>query len=236
MLEIGHERDFFEAAFPELSPVWLDTEEASDQLLLLTREQLKSDTRPRIDRAPRQGAAGRRRVCCTPGERVGIVGKNGAGKSTLFALLTGEIDRDAGDLSLPAGWRIASVEQEIHADERPAREFVIDGDTICANCRRAAPRWATTRARRSPRPRRRWWKPAPGARPRAPSSCWPAWASSRRNGCSLCRASPAAGACAALARALMAPSELLLLDEPTNHLDRTPCCGWRNGWRPIPAR
>ena len=57
VLEIGHERDFFEAAFPELSPVWLDTEEASDQLLLLTREQLKSDTRPRIDRAPRhQGA------------------------------------------------------------------------------------------------------------------------------------------------------------------------------------
>ncbi|MFY2845591.1 50S ribosomal protein L3 N(5)-glutamine methyltransferase [Achromobacter ruhlandii] len=40
VLEIGHERDFFEAAFPELSPVWLDTEAASDQLLLLTREQL----------------------------------------------------------------------------------------------------------------------------------------------------------------------------------------------------
>lgn len=40
VLEIGHERDFFEAAFPELSPVWLDTAEASDQLLLLAREQL----------------------------------------------------------------------------------------------------------------------------------------------------------------------------------------------------
>lgn len=40
VLEIGHERDFFETAFPELSPVWLDTAEASDQLLLLTREQL----------------------------------------------------------------------------------------------------------------------------------------------------------------------------------------------------
>lgn len=40
VLEIGHERDFFEAAFPELSPVWLDTEQASDQLLLLTHEQL----------------------------------------------------------------------------------------------------------------------------------------------------------------------------------------------------
>jgi len=40
VLEIGHERDFFEAAFPDLSPVWLDTEQASDQILLLTREQL----------------------------------------------------------------------------------------------------------------------------------------------------------------------------------------------------
>ena len=63
-----------------------------------------------------------------PGERVGIVGKNGAGKSTLFALLHGELDADAGSLDLPAGWRIASVEQEIAADDRPAREFVIDGD------------------------------------------------------------------------------------------------------------
>lgn len=40
VLEIGYERDHFEAAFPELEPVWLDTEEASDQILLLTREQL----------------------------------------------------------------------------------------------------------------------------------------------------------------------------------------------------
>ena len=40
VLEIGHERGFFEASFPQLSPVWLDTEASSDQLLLLTREQL----------------------------------------------------------------------------------------------------------------------------------------------------------------------------------------------------
>lgn len=40
LIEIGHERPFFEAAFPELEPVWLDTAEASDQILLLTKEQL----------------------------------------------------------------------------------------------------------------------------------------------------------------------------------------------------
>lgn len=42
LIEIGHERHFFEQAFPELDPVWLDTAESSDQILLLTREQLPS--------------------------------------------------------------------------------------------------------------------------------------------------------------------------------------------------
>lgn len=42
LIEIGHERAFFEQAFPELDPVWLDTAESSDQILLLTREQLSS--------------------------------------------------------------------------------------------------------------------------------------------------------------------------------------------------
>ena len=63
-----------------------------------------------------------------PGERVGFVGKNGAGKSTLFSLLLHEIDADAGNLDIPAGWRIASVQQEIASTHAPAREFVIDGD------------------------------------------------------------------------------------------------------------
>jgi ribosomal protein L3 glutamine methyltransferase len=40
LIEIGHERAFFDLAFPELEPVWLDTAEASDQILLLTKEQL----------------------------------------------------------------------------------------------------------------------------------------------------------------------------------------------------
>lgn len=42
LIEIGHERNHFEAAFPHLDPVWLDTAGASDQILLLTREQLLS--------------------------------------------------------------------------------------------------------------------------------------------------------------------------------------------------
>ena len=41
VLEIGHERAHFEAAFPRLQPVWLDTSAGGDQVLLLTREALE---------------------------------------------------------------------------------------------------------------------------------------------------------------------------------------------------
>ncbi|MGQ0710505.1 MAG: 50S ribosomal protein L3 N(5)-glutamine methyltransferase [Rhodoferax sp.] len=40
VLEIGHERAHFEAAFPALEPVWLDTSAGCDQVLLLTRASL----------------------------------------------------------------------------------------------------------------------------------------------------------------------------------------------------
>ena len=39
VLEIGHERAHFEAAFPRLNPVWLSTSAGDDQVLLLTLEQ-----------------------------------------------------------------------------------------------------------------------------------------------------------------------------------------------------
>ena len=40
VLEIGNERKHFEAAFPALEPVWLETSAGEDQVLLLTREAL----------------------------------------------------------------------------------------------------------------------------------------------------------------------------------------------------
>ncbi|MER1968619.1 50S ribosomal protein L3 N(5)-glutamine methyltransferase [Castellaniella sp. GW247-6E4] len=41
VLEIGHERTHFEAAFPQLDPVWVETEATTDQIMLLQREQLE---------------------------------------------------------------------------------------------------------------------------------------------------------------------------------------------------
>ena len=43
VLEIGHERAHFEAAFPELEVIWLETSAGEDQVLLMTREALLAD-------------------------------------------------------------------------------------------------------------------------------------------------------------------------------------------------
>ena len=40
VLEIGHERAHFEAAFPTLQPLWLNTSAGDDQVLVLSRELL----------------------------------------------------------------------------------------------------------------------------------------------------------------------------------------------------
>ena len=42
VLEIGNERAHFEAAFPELEAVWIDTSAGDEQVLLLTREALQA--------------------------------------------------------------------------------------------------------------------------------------------------------------------------------------------------
>jgi len=155
-----------------------------------------------------------------PGERVGIVGKNGAGKSSLFALLTGALDPDAGGIDLPAGWRIAGVQQEIAADEQPAREFVIDGD---AHLRRLQAQRAALQDDQGTQI----------AETEAALVEAGAWSAASRAEQLLAGLGfkpdewmrPVASFSGgwrmrlALARALMAPSDLLLLDEPTNHLD-----------------
>ena len=42
VLEIGNEREHFEAAFPQLEPVWLSTSAGDDQVLLLTSDSLSA--------------------------------------------------------------------------------------------------------------------------------------------------------------------------------------------------
>jgi ribosomal protein L3 glutamine methyltransferase len=42
VLEIGNEREHFEAAFPQLETVWLSTSAGDDQVLLLTFDSLSA--------------------------------------------------------------------------------------------------------------------------------------------------------------------------------------------------
>ena len=71
------------------------------------------------------------------GQRIGLVGANGAGKSTLFALLRGELHQDAGDLDMPPRLTIAHVAQETPALDRPAIDYVLDGDAELRGVERA---------------------------------------------------------------------------------------------------
>lgn len=47
------------------------------------------------------------------GERVGLVGRNGSGKTTLFRMILGQENPDAGNLSMPRGYRIGALDQHI---------------------------------------------------------------------------------------------------------------------------
>ncbi len=64
-----------------------------------------------------------------PGQKIGLTGANGCGKSSLFAVLRNELVIDKGDVKIPRDWVLAHVAQEAPANERPAIEHVLDGDT-----------------------------------------------------------------------------------------------------------
>ncbi len=62
------------------------------------------------------------------GARVGLVGRNGAGKTTLFRLIRGEIEPEAGSISIPKLSRIGSVEQEAPGGSQTLIDFVLEAD------------------------------------------------------------------------------------------------------------
>lgn len=63
-----------------------------------------------------------------PGQKWGLIGQNGSGKSSLFKLFLGEIHEDKGECRIPKNWQLSHMGQEIDATERPASEYILDGD------------------------------------------------------------------------------------------------------------
>ncbi|MBA3902432.1 MAG: ABC transporter ATP-binding protein [Rhodocyclaceae bacterium] len=165
------------------------------------------------------------------GQKVGVTGANGCGKSSLFALLTGDLHQEAGDLELPPQWVIAHVAQDTPALDTVALDYTLDGDAelrrIEAALRDAEARHDgeaiahlhddyghidgySARARASALLHGLGFADAEFDKPVAEfSGGWRV----RLN----------------LARALMCRSDLLLLDEPTNHLDLDAVI-WLEGW------
>ena len=63
-----------------------------------------------------------------PEQRIGLVGENGSGKSSLFALLSGDLTPDLGDIEIPKQWQLAFVAQETPGLTQSALDYVLDGD------------------------------------------------------------------------------------------------------------
>ena len=166
-----------------------------------------------------------------PGQKVGITGANGTGKSSLFALILGKLQADSGDLKLPREWVIAWVAQETPQDNRPAIEYVLDGDQELRQIEKKIAEAEAkgdghelallhgqleniggyqVRSRAGQLLHGLGFKPGDEQRPVTDfSGGW----RMRLN----------------LARALICRSDLLLLDEPTNHLDLDAVI-WLENW------
>ncbi|MBV7273123.1 ATP-binding cassette domain-containing protein [Clostridiaceae bacterium UIB06] len=65
----------------------------------------------------------------TPGNCYGVIGANGAGKSTFLKILSGEIEANTGEVSIPAGIRMSVLKQDHYQyDEYQVLETVIMGN------------------------------------------------------------------------------------------------------------
>src|SRR5450631_799699 len=173
------------------------------------------------------------RTCVTvnAGEKVGLVGRNGAGKSSLFSLLAGRLHADAGDLALPARWRIAEVAQEMPETDEGATDFVLAGDTALAEAEAELAQAEASDDGEAMAHAHVAISEAGGfyARARAQAMLLGLGFKSAELDAPVSSFSGGWRMRLQLARALMCPADLMLLDEPTNHLDLDALV-WLEAW------
>ena len=166
-----------------------------------------------------------------PGEKVGLVGRNGAGKSSLFALLTGRLHADAGDVDLPARWRLAEVEQTMPETGDGATDYVLAGDTrlVQAQAALAGAEAADDGHAMAEAHHELAEAGVFDARPRAQALLLGLGFKVDQLDAPVDSFSGGWRMRLQLARALMCPADLMLLDEPTNHLDLDALV-WLEAW------
>lgn len=155
------------------------------------------------------------------GEKVGIVGANGCGKSSLLSLVLGELQPDAGSVEYPSQLIVAHVAQELEATERPAIEFVMDGDEELRQTEAAIAQAEANNAGAKLGELHARYAALGGydARSRAGKLMHGLGFSAADETRSVSAFSGGWRVRLNVAQALMCRSDLLLLDEPTNHLD-----------------
>jgi ATP-binding cassette subfamily F protein 3 len=156
-----------------------------------------------------------------PRQKVGLVGANGCGKSSFFTLLKQEAHVDAGDLTIPHQWQLASVAQETPALDKNALQYVIDGDR---NFRLLQDKLSEAEADDNGTKIAEMHILLDNAggytiESRAAELLAGLGFNEQAQGRSVSDFSGGWRMRLNLAQALLCPSDLLLLDEPTNHLD-----------------
>ncbi len=165
-----------------------------------------------------------------PGEKVGLVGSNGSGKTTIFRIITGEIEADKGEMSLPRNISMAYMPQAVTlTSETELLPYVLEARADVPELEREMRHLEDELHAR----------PGDDALVRRLGELHDRFAA--RGGYRLttdaekilaglgftqeqfrqqvCRLSGGEQTKAALARLLLQAPDILLLDEPTNHLD-----------------
>lgn len=156
-----------------------------------------------------------------PGQHSALIGANGCGKSSLLQMILGHLEADAGNISLPNGWRVAHMAQEVAGTTRSALDYVVDGDVELRRLERALLQAESDDdnlllANLHQKIDAHDGYSAPVRAEQLLMGLGFAVADVKRP------VSDFSGGWRIrlnLAQALMSPSDLLLLDEPTNHLD-----------------
>jgi ATP-binding cassette, subfamily F, member 3 len=191
-------------------------------MLVLTQLSLRRGVKLVLDRTS---------LTIQPGEKVGLVGRNGAGKSSLFSLLAGRLHADAGDLAVPARWRIGEVAQEMPETDQGATDFVLAGDSALAEAEADLARAEASDDGHAMAHAHEAISEAGGfdARPRAQAMLLGLGFKIGELQAPVSSFSGGWRMRLQLARALMCPADLMLLDEPTNHLDLDALV-WLEAW------
>jgi len=166
-----------------------------------------------------------------PGQKLALIGANGCGKSSFFALLTGALSADKGDITGMANIRLAHMAQEVSGSSVSAHAFVFAGHKLAfetqtqLNQAEASEDYESAAKLHQVMDEHNLYGVAreaslmleglgfPTEQHKNPVSSFSGGWRIRLN----------------LARALLTPSDLLLLDEPTNHLDLDATV-WLQNW------